>query len=841
MPLVKTRPMRFRPRSLADTLDGNNEAEGACSALVNLIQDPSTPSCLQCRPAAQVLSKFAGFNAPGIVSQALEVNDRVYGFIASNRNSGHDEPFVYSLTTGSFLTVNGITAANAPLTQPSTGDWVPPTMIVVGTKIICTHPGFAGLGNGNVLGYFDVSNYTQTQLGNITSGSNQITGNMSVGALGPGYNISGAGIPAGTTVTNLQNATPQSTGNIATGGVGGAILTSGSNVLADVTGTMNLLPGQTISGTGIPLNTTIASISGNSVTMSANATSSSPTTTTSATVTSGSNVLTAVTTTVGFNVGQPISGTGIPANTLITAIGTNTITMSANATATNTGVTCTTSTYTTITATGNLITSVAAIAGFAVGQVISGVGIPSGTTITAISGSNITISNTLTATATGSTISASGTIVTMSANASATTLQENITIAGGTTGTPLWCAGNTTNIQLNGYPTNVNNFNNRAYISVGQYLTLCDPLSLNVSQPTQALVVGDVSPITALQPLTIINPATSAPVQGLLVFKQNLVTLVTGDPTTNSLANNTLSPSGVGTTSPNAVWATTSGVYFIDVDGLRCVELSGNITDPLPDVRVPFINAINRTRISAAYNAGIYRVCLQRGDVSGTPWQEFWFDLKYRLWTGPHTFQQQVILPWKGSFVAFSNAYPATLYQSDPVQTAFSNFIENGSLLSWTYSTSALPDNEDLMYNSLVVASINVAFKAGAPTLQCIATDENGTIVGLASIVTPGAASYWGTMVWGTNVWYGQQYGLQPRQIPWTAAVVFSKLVLTITAPSSLGFQISNFQALYQPLGYVNTPVGVAVNSAPVNPPPPVSYLWDAGYLWDTVGLNWQG
>ena len=96
-------------------------------------------------------------------------------------------------------------------------------------------------------------------------------------------------------------------------------------------------------------------------------------------------------------------------------------------------------------------------------------------------------------------------------------------------------------------------------------------------------------------------------------------------------------------------------------------------------------------------------------------------------------------------------------------------------------------------------------------------------------------------MVWGTNVWYGQQYGLQPRQIPWTSAVVFSKLVLQVAAPSSLGFQISNFQALYQPLGYVDTPVGVAVNSVPVNPPPPVSYLWDAGYLWDTVGMNWQG
>jgi len=658
---------------LADTLDGDNEAEGACSALVNLIQDPSTPSCLQCRPAAQIISQFSGFNSPGIISQALEVNNRIYGFVASSRHSGHDEPFVYDLLANSFLTVSGITAANSPITQASTGDWTPPTIAVVGTKVICTHPGFTALNNGNLFGYFDVSNYTQTQLGNVTSGSNQITGNISIGALGFGYTISGTGIPAGTTVTNLVNVTPQSTG----------------------------------------------------------------------TTTSGSPNITGVASTTGFAAGQPITGVNIPLGATIVSVSGTTIVMSANATAT--------------------------------------------------SSSPVTIS-------------ATGTAITMSANATASGTQENIVIAGGTATSPLWCAGNTTNVPLAGTPTNVNNFNNRAYLSYGQYLTLCDPLSLNISQATQTLVVGDTSPITALQPLTIINPATSAPVQGLLTFKQNLVTLVTGDPTQNNLANNTLSPSGVGTTSPNAVCATTTGVYFVDVDGLRCVELSGNITDPLPDVRVPFINAINRTRISAAYNAGVYRVCLQRGDVSGTPWQEFWFDLKYRLWTGPHTFQQQVILPWKGSFVAFSNAYPATMYQSDPVQTLTSAFIENGSLLAWTYSTCALPDNEDLMQNSLVVSTINISFKSGEPSITFTATDENGSVLGTASLLpVTGPATIWGYFVWGESLWYGQQFGLQPQQIPWTMPITFSKLVLTASAPSTLGFRISNFQALYQPLGYVAT------------------------------------
>jgi uncharacterized protein YcfJ len=50
----------------------------------------------------------------------------------------------------------------------------------------------------------------------------------------------------------------------------------------------------------------------------------------------GSNVLTAVSSVTGLYVGQAIAGTGIPAGAVITAIGTTTLTISANATSANT-------------------------------------------------------------------------------------------------------------------------------------------------------------------------------------------------------------------------------------------------------------------------------------------------------------------------------------------------------------------------------------------------------------------------------------------------------------------------------------------------------------------------
>ena len=114
-------------------------------------------------------------------------------------------------------------------------------------------------------------------------------------------------------------------------------------------------------------------------------------------------------------------------------------------------------------------------------------------------------------------------------------------------------------------------------------VTFCDPLSLNISNANgvpQTLFIGDNSPVTCLTPLTVINPATAAPVSGLLVFKEKIITLITGDPSTSNLANNTLSSSGIGTVSPNAVAATTVGVFFPTTDGVRVIELSGNITDP---------------------------------------------------------------------------------------------------------------------------------------------------------------------------------------------------------------------------------------------------------------------
>ena len=116
------------------------------------------------------------------------------------------------------------------------------------------------------------------------------------------------------------------------------VTTSGSATVSAINSTTYLYAGMPISGTGIPAGATISTISTNSITLSANATASSPTVGTGATTNTSRTVTVSSTSTL--SIGQAISGTGIPAGAYITNIfNSTTIIISVAATATNTGLT----------------------------------------------------------------------------------------------------------------------------------------------------------------------------------------------------------------------------------------------------------------------------------------------------------------------------------------------------------------------------------------------------------------------------------------------------------------------------------------------------------------------
>jgi hypothetical protein len=176
-----------------------------------------------------------------------------------------------------------------------------------------------------------------TATGTVTAGSPTITNLSTTSGFIIGQPISGAGIPTGTTIAAIPSSTSLTMSANGTATSSGSavsfsgIVTSGSAAITLASSTSGLSVGQLLAGTGIPVGAKIITISGTTVTSSANATASS-TASPGAVVTSGSNILTGVTSVTGLIVGQPITGTGIPASTTITAIGTNTITISKPAT-----------------------------------------------------------------------------------------------------------------------------------------------------------------------------------------------------------------------------------------------------------------------------------------------------------------------------------------------------------------------------------------------------------------------------------------------------------------------------------------------------------------------------
>lgn len=157
MPIPKAYPVRFTPRGVCDAFDATDAFQGACQSMSNLVFDQANPELITARPGVgAALTTFPGFTTPGFVSVHVTLGTLTFGMLATGRNAGHDEPFCYDNASGTFITVSGVTSGNTPLSPATSGAWTPPTMAVIGIKIIVTHPGFSG--TSQVFGVLDVTN-----------------------------------------------------------------------------------------------------------------------------------------------------------------------------------------------------------------------------------------------------------------------------------------------------------------------------------------------------------------------------------------------------------------------------------------------------------------------------------------------------------------------------------------------------------------------------------------------------------------------------------------------------------------------------------------------------------
>ena len=544
MPLL-AKPYRFSPSGLSDTLDSTDNEKGTMAILQNLIPEPTTKNLWMCRPAATTVASFAGFTNPGFVSAFKVIGSYIIGMIASTRFSGKDEPFVYNITTGNFVTISGVTNSNTPTSPSSSGTWVPPTVAVVGIYAIITHPGFDGVTNGS-FGYINISNFT---------GSVWASGNTS-------------------------------------GGAGAALVCPPSAVAV-------------------------------------------------------------------FN-----------------------------------------------------------------GRA--------------------------------------------------------------------WYACNPTTGQPGLYFSDV-----------------LAPLTLT-NGSTQVITFDDNLPLTALAGLPLANQLGGV-IQSLIVFKgtTNLYQ-ITGDASSSSnpLAKNSLN-SATGTLAPNTVCATPIGLAFLAPDGLRLIDFNARVSDPIgiagQGVNAPFLNITTASRAVAACNTNLLRITIQNNAATGAPFQEYWFDLARKIWSGPHTCAASLIQPYQNTFLMTPQVKTATIWKSDSVQTSSSQYVENGSQLTWVFRTSMLPDAQQESYSALMNTTLNLA--PGTPSEQFTASvgDENGILYTTYTFSAGTLPSNWGSMTWGSSIWLGSLSNLHPIPINWPIPVVYRRIFFDIRAGAQGGIKIGDLYGKIRPLGYVGT------------------------------------
>ncbi len=253
---------------------------------------------------------------------------------------------------------------------------------------------------------------TVTITGIVTNGSTTLTPVSSTTGLATGQVINGAGIPSGTKISTIGTTVTLSAKATATSafpttttfnGIINATLptsltapTSSNDptIITQVTsasgvpGTagLGLSANQPLTAPGIAPGALITLVGANTVTMSLPAIASS-TVTPTGTVTAGSNVITNVTSIAGVTVGQVIAGPTVSFTAITTNASTSLTKVSINAS------------FTAITTSGSpTLTSVSSLTGLAIGQVLTGAGIPANTAISAISGTTITMSANATAT-----------------------------------------------------------------------------------------------------------------------------------------------------------------------------------------------------------------------------------------------------------------------------------------------------------------------------------------------------------------------------------------------------------------------------------------------------------
>ena len=366
-------------------------------------------------------------------------------------------------------------------------------------------------------------------------------------------------------------------------------------------------------------------------------------------------------------------------------------------------------------------------------------------------------------------------------------------------------------ILLTTPPAWVAQFSGRAYMGInpptGQpSMVFTDSLLLTCTNAGQALTFGDNLPLTAAIGLPL-NNQLGGVIQALLVFKgTSQIYQVTGDYSTTNIAVNTLN-AATGTLAPRSLAPTPQGVGFLAPDGYRIIDFNAQVSDPIgvagAGVNVPFLSPLYPSRVVAACNADVLRITVQNSSANGTPFQEYWFDLPRKVWSGPHTFPASTISVYGNTFIVTPQGVPATIFQSKTVPDGTTNTTENGVPLQWVLQTVMLSDNGAMAMSEITEMQVKTTQTTNVGSMVVSAQDENNAIYNTMTYFFAGSGSLWGTMTWGSSLWGGGANNLYPRRIGFSAPVVYNRLSIRVSGASGQGFKIGDIFIRQRALGYM--------------------------------------
>lgn len=413
-------------------------------------------------------------------------------------------------------------------------------------------------------------------------------------------------------------------------------------------------------------------------------------------------------------------------------------------------------------------------------------------------------------------IAANGLSLTVTPDALASNVGAPLNISGGNANNPLWSAGNTTPFPLPAVPIAITQFSGRGWFGYNTISSSAPPLGAvaysDAGAPlliTNATVVQVITfqnglPVTALAGLPL-NNQLGGIIQALIVFQgAGNFQQITGDQATSNLAVNS-SNEAVGTLAPNSIAPTPMGVMFMAPDGLRYIDFNGHVSPPIgangDGIAYPYINAIYPTRIAAAYNEDVYRASVYGNQSSGgiefdSPmWQEFWYHVKLKAWSGPHGFPPGVI---RGSqrdlgFILFPVGNdPIGLWHSNTLPRLDSTYVENGLQLSCVYRTVLEPDNQEMAENTVVETSIMIRVPPETTALvSCLNEDSDVLNSVFLPTLDPSPLT------------------LKQRPVEWGTLLVFKQASFLAAIHAEEGVAIGNVYVRYKPEGYLMPPEAV--------------------------------